>query len=403
MSNVRPRALIVALEAWPVIARLPRALQRSGFGVAALCHRHSFLAATRYLDQLFSLRSQCSGGAVRRSLAETINEWKPQVIIPGDDRTVLFFQRMVQLHQSGERTLPPKVSEALQLSFGNFDWLAEATSKLRTLQRAQALGLKTPGLARSDSVEEAVSQAKKLGWPVVLKKSTSWGGGGVVFCDNERQVAAAFAKFNESNLPHGRPGAGLVPKPGRAPDVERFPADATVTVNEAVRGKAAMIAVAAAAGKVLAHAAAIKEQCHPAPTGPPSVVRLVRHSGMLQTAKRLIGHWGATGLISFDFMLTAEGEASLIECNARPICLSHMGEWSGRDLCLALHHHFAGLEIPKPSKPRHEVVALFPREWRRDPRSRYLIEARHDVPWDDPGLVGKLIQDWRWRGAVAAK
>lgn len=394
MSNARPKTLIVSLESWPTIARLPKALQQSGFEVAALCYRNSFLAATRYLDQLFPLRSRRFGGVVLHQLTEIINQWNPQLIIPGDDRTVFFFQRIIQLHQSGKRTFPPKMLETLNLSFGNFDWLAETTSKLRTLRRAQGLGLKTPGFACPGSVEEAVSQAKELGWPVVVKKSTSWGGGGVTFCDNERQVKAIYAKYSMANRQQDRLKSGLMQMHGRTLESEWFPADPSITVNEAIQGKAAMIAVAAATGKILAYATAIKEQCHPTPKGPPSVVRLVHHAGIFQTAEKLVRHWGATGLISFDFMLTAEGEASLIECNARPICLSYMGSLSGCDLCLALHHHFAGLEIPAPSNPRHEVVAQFPREWRRDSQSPYLREAYHDVPWDDPDLVKKLIKDW---------
>jgi hypothetical protein len=72
-----------------------------------------------------------------------------------------------------------------------------------------------------------------------------------------------------------------------------------------------------------------------------------------------------------------------------------MGWLSGSDLCLALHHHLAGIEIPAPSAPRQEVVAHFPNEWRRDPQSPYLLNAHHDVPWDDPGLLGKMVREWR--------
>lgn len=52
-------------------------------------------------------------------------------------------------------------------------------------------------------------------------------------------------------------------------------------------------------------------------------------------------------------------------------------------------------EIPAVSGLRHEFVAHFPNEWRRDPQSPYLREAYHDVPWDDPPLLKKLIQDFR--------
>jgi hypothetical protein len=35
----------------------------------------------------------------------------------------------------------------------------------------------------------------------------------------------------------------------------------------------------------------------------------------------------------------------------------------------------------------NDVVAIFPREWQRDPVSPYLKSAHHDVPWDDPAVV----------------
>ena len=37
------------------------------------------------------------------------------------------------------------------------------------------------------------------------------------------------------------------------------------------------------------------------------------------------------------------------------------------------------------------TVAVFPREWLRDPESRNLIDHVVDVPWDDPGLIEALV------------
>jgi hypothetical protein len=42
--------------------------------------------------------------------------------------------------------------------------------------------------------------------------------------------------------------------------------------------------------------------------------------------------------------------------------------------------------------PTHELVAMFPNEWRRDPDSPFLSSALHDVPWDDPGVLGAMRQ-----------
>ena len=37
-------------------------------------------------------------------------------------------------------------------------------------------------------------------------------------------------------------------------------------------------------------------------------------------------------------------------------------------------------------------IAIFPREWMRDPASPWLKNAYHDVPWEDPDVVRAGIQ-----------
>ncbi len=228
-----------------------------------------------------------------------------------------------------------------------------------------------------------------------MKKSTGWGGSGVTFCDNEDQVATVYRKYSEVTRWKGMLKARLIQARGWALGPDWFPTDPSVTVNEAVYGKPAMIAVSAVNGKVLSHATAIKELCYPQVTSPSSVVRFVEHQDMKKTVVDLVAHWGATGFLGFDFMLSADGSTRLIECNARPTFLSYMGALSGSDLCLALHHYLVGIEIPTPSVPQQELAAHFPNEWRRDPKSPHLLSAYHDVPWDDPGLLAKLIKEWK--------
>ena len=36
-------------------------------------------------------------------------------------------------------------------------------------------------------------------------------------------------------------------------------------------------------------------------------------------------------------------------------------------------------------------VVVFPREWLRDPQSRYLSEFPVDIPWDDPELMDAML------------
>jgi hypothetical protein len=45
-------------------------------------------------------------------------------------------------------------------------------------------------------------------------------------------------------------------------------------------------------------------------------------------------------------------------------------------------------EPPSESGPS---VTIFPREWMRDPHSRWLHEYPSDLPWDDPALIKAMF------------
>ena len=121
---------------------------------------------------------------------------------------------------------------------------------------------------------------------------------------------------------------------------------------------------------------------------------------MAASSERMVAALGATGFLSFDFMIErATGNAFLLECNPRPNHVTHLGGRLGVDLCSALH---AGLRPPARAGSRdtpplgpHDsgTIALFPQEWLRAPDSAALHDGYHDVPWDDPDLVVRLAMD----------
>ena len=86
--------------------------------------------------------------------------------------------------------------------------------------------------------------------------------------------------------------------------------------------------------------------------------------------------------------------AHLLEINRRLVTYMHLGERVGRDLASAF---FARLESPQRARPTDErehasvVIAVFPREWLRDPHSPNLVNFPVDVPWDDPALLEAML------------
>jgi hypothetical protein len=387
--SCKPKILIVTFENWVAIARLPKALQRAGFEVAVICPENSYIGTTRYLDRLFTYDSRCGETGVLKLILESLEVWDTQLIVPGDERTLLFFHKMIQTDREG--TLLDGALEDLIFSFGNLDWHVEAVSKRLTLQTATRLGIRTPRFARPLSLPHAVSCANKFGWPVVLKKSTSFAGQGVWFCKNEEELTVTYHEFSEPGQWDVIPM--LYSLRSSSPTRRTCISDESFTVNEAIHGTPAAVAVVAANGKTLGAVAALKVKCHPDAKSPSSVMRFINNDTMLEAAQKLVRHWSATGFIGFDFIIDENGAAYLLECNPRPTPLSYLGAQCGCDLCLCLCQFLTGGTIPSPTAPRQEFVAHFPNEWQRDNESSYLHEGYHDVPWDDPALFYKLVAD----------
>ena len=175
-------------------------------------------------------------------------------------------------------------------------------------------------------------------------------------------------------------------------DSSWLPDDRTITANQFIQGKCATSLAAAVRGEMLAALTAEVEQTYLDANGPASVVRLVRNEGMCRVSATMLKHWGLTGLIGFDFILDASGQAWLLECNPRPTPLSHLGAKVGEDLCAALFKGLTSAPFTRAQTPKELLVAHFPQEMWRAPDSPYFKAAFHDVPSDDPPLLKILKQ-----------
>jgi ATP-grasp in the biosynthetic pathway with Ter operon len=123
-------------------------------------------------------------------------------------------------------------------------------------------------------------------------------------------------------------------------------------------------------------------------------LRFVRSPETEAYTETLCEAFGISGFCNVQFVLDQDGRAYLLEINRRIVTHMHMGERVGADLAAAMARQLRGLppalrvEPPSESGPS---VAIFPREWLRDPRSRWLREYPSDVPWDDPALIKAML------------
>jgi hypothetical protein len=383
----RPKILLVALEPfWTAIPRLPKALQEAGFEAGAACFKESYLAATRFCDRRFFWPATRRGHILERRLAAVVREWHPDLLIAGDELTAVFLSRVF------ERADPRgELAGLLKFSLGRPESLLEATSKRCTVETARRLGLRVPDSEWIRDEDDIARFARRAGYPIVLKQSFGWAGAHVAVCQDEREARAVFGKWLnpawKRRFYHWR---NVIR--GRVLGPRWLPVDRTITANQFIAGRPAMLLAAAFAGETLAAVTARKEQTFPHELGPSSVVRFIRNLEMRRTAERLNDAWGLTGLIGYDFIIDSAGAAWLIECNPRPTPISHLGAQVGEDICRALYCRVAGQPLPPMSQKDGLVVAHFPFEQLRDPNSPHLATAFHDVPWDDPGLLEMLSE-----------
>jgi predicted ATP-grasp superfamily ATP-dependent carboligase len=157
-------------------------------------------------------------------------------------------------------------------------------------------------------------------------------------------------------------------------------------------------AVVALDGRVLAGFAWERHVATQPRQGQTSVLRFVESPETAVFAARIARGLGMTGFYNVQFLLDAKtGAAHLLEINRRIVTHTHLGERVGCDLGAAL---FAALDgrTAAPPVPRVEpdqCLAVFPREWLRDPESPYLARYPADVPWDEPRLFAAMTALWR--------
>ena len=174
----------------------------------------------------------------------------------------------------------------------------------------------------------------------------------------------------------------------------------TLSIQSYVAGRPANAAVACfqgtSLGSVQAEVVASDGQ-----TGPSTVLRVIDNPDITYAVKSVVSNLELSGLCGLDFIVDDDGRAHLLELNPRATPTSHLVGADGTDLLTELRTAFGHDRPParRASYP-NDLVALFPQELRRDPTSRYLWLAHHDVPAYAPELVAAALggrRDSRWR------
>lgn len=386
-----PTILIATTSRWFSTARLAMAFADAGCLVEAVCppgHPLSTLKAVKNIHPYHGL-SPIS------SFVAAIAAAKPDLIVPNDDLATRHLHE-IYARESKRGLAGARTCELIVRSLGAPESFPIVYQRSAILSLARELGVRVPDTDIVRNRSDLKDWLNRAGVPAVLKSDATSGGGGVRIVETHQDTNRAFRRLQSP--------------PSLLEVAKRILADRdltlvwplllrrhrTVNAQAFIGGAEATSLVACWHGAVLGelHFEVIEKQDA---TGPASVLRLIDHAEMSGAAEKIVRHLNLSGLHGFDFMLEAQiGNAYLIEMNPRATQVGHLKLGVGRDLTAALYAAVTGGAVRESAKStNNETIALFPQEWGRNPSSRYLTSAYHDVPWQEPELIRLCVRKRR--------
>jgi Carbamoyl-phosphate synthase L chain, ATP binding domain len=379
-------ALLVATATqWYGAARMARCLAEAGFSVLLLTPHNSPSEKSRFVSKIGYLPDNATRADWVYAFAAMVKATSPRLVLPCDDTAVRLMQNLVLSPPDNlQQTLWLQLAALVVESLGAPAQYRASIDKTLISGAAEALGLRVPPYAIASDAAEGQRFAAHHGYPVVLKRSYSSAGQGVAICIDQNALVRAFAALSR-------------PIPPTLKDSK----DGVLLVQAHVPGRTHYHNSVAWKGVLLAGQASVVLAA--SPRGPASVVRYYRSAELRAASATLAAGFGITGIYVPEFIVhESTGEPYLVEVNRRMTHGTHRGAAFDVNLGAALYAAVNGL----PSTTRADldpdeehIVAHFPLEWTRDPKSHYLREYPVDIPWDEPELVkaivGKVMANFR--------
>jgi hypothetical protein len=384
------KVLIVALnENWTGISRLPSGLDRAGFDVYAICPKKSFLAHTKFLKKavLYPTFTYSRSKLIYLWIVAGILYFKPDLLIPGDEDTILALQNLSNSLEKNpffgkisiliRKSLTPKSFDSIVLSKSDFQ------------EKCREWGLRTPRNLVLDNVEMALVSAREMGYPVVLKHDSGYGGSGVFICQTETDIKNHFDIIQkESVLKKIR----VILK--NTFFISIFNNDSKISLQQYIDGRVGQSPFCAESGVVFGFNPMLRLHTYPGKTGPASVSQGFENPDIEYFVKTVAKKLNYTGFGSLEYMIDEKTkQLFIIELNPRPTPTCHISsQYVTNDLCDVFYKGLNSIFLEDRKTFVPYTVAMFPGEKKRDPYSPYLTENYHDIPLNDPLLLKALEQ-----------
>lgn len=372
-----PLLMVSTASQWLGPARMARALAKADFDVALLAPADSLAAKSKYIAK----RRVLAGNAIPmewlQSLTAAIDDLGPRLLVPCDEMAIrLLFALVLEPPRDLPSAVRLRLEALIRTSLGDPAHYQTSIDKILLPPAAAALGVRIPPYALADGIDEAVACADVIGYPAVLKRRFGFAGEGVAIvtdADDLLRHGQSLLGPDQLDLGQGHPRQLLV--------------------QSFIRGAYHSQALVAWRGTPLARFAWERHVATLPCKGQTSVLRFVDSPESYSHAETLCNAFGISGFFNVQFVLDGGGLPYLLEINRRIVTHMHMGERVGADLAVAMARQLRGLPPATPVSPPQPgpSVAIFPREWLRDPRSPWLRQCAVDMPWDDVAVLKAML------------
>lgn len=389
-SNTRaaqPSILLVTTDRWYPTARLAMALRDAGCVIDAVCPTGHPFAMTQAVRTMYNY----NGLAPISSITRAIRATNPALVIPADDLATWHLHELYRRERNNGDSGSLN-SALIERSLGAAVSFPVLQARNAFIQLAKEEGIRVPQTAVIENESDLLNWIAQSGFPTVLKANGTSGGDGVKVVNTLEEAESAFRKLQSPPMLARAAKRAVIDRDLTLiwPSLSRR--HPVVNAQAFVNGREATSAFVCWEGTVLASVQFEVVQKIRA-TGHATVMRRIDHPEMTAAAEKIARRLKLSGFHGLDFMIEAETEhAHLIEINPRTTQVGHLALGPGRDLPAALYAAVTGQTVePAPMITEKDTIALFPQEWKRDPASRFLSTAYHDVPWSEPRLVSSCL------------
>jgi hypothetical protein len=371
---LNPRLLFVSLLAEPGAERLIHEFAALGAACDVAASPDSFAARTSGRRRLFALPRR--GGHALRALALSrgldgfVAAARPDLVIPLDELAAAVLRDgrlLARAHPDTRRTIA--------VSLGAPEHFPVARNRWRLCALARELGLRTPRAAALPDLAAARRAAAAFGYPLVVKRELTCGGGGALIARDAAELERGWRRSQwRARAKWALRGIAGFRIEGAAHIAQEF-----------VCGRLAFRDLVCRDGVVLAGVDFEAEPRDGFEIGPSRFIRRIENAEMAAAARAVVAALRLSGFLSFDFLLDVSGHAHLIEMNPRATGSAHLGRRFGADLPAAL---LGARGLAPQAAP--DWIAIYPRALAADAEDARFSEASDamlDAPSDDPGLI----------------